>query len=204
MGAWRSGDRRRGIALCGVVLVAVGGCQAHHVAAIDPNPSGVVIPATPMPLVSSLPSCATHQLRLSFDVLQGAGGDNVAVFRLTNTGIGSCQIQGFPGVTLNRPGAMGDVAARSSADYVSYIPIPFTPRLVVVKPGAFAEFGVEGSDSNAGTDQLWPSSASATVYPPGSTVALSVKVVMPIPAGEHSVRVTPIEPAGCLPYPNCK
>ena len=147
--------------------------------------------------------CAGTQLALKLGVIQGAGGDNVATFRLVNTSDIACHLQGFPGFTLRGSQSADVVAVRNSAERVGYIPTPYKPVPIVLRPGGYAEFAVEGSDYNAVANQLWPNSTSAVVYAPDTTLALTVAVKIPMPQHPSQITVSPVEPAGCIEKMSC-
>ena len=172
---------------------------------VSPTPSVTVSasPQSPAP-AGSTPRCVGTQLVVRFVEVQGASGDSVARFKVINAASVTCHLQGFPGFTLKGKGVADEVAVRSSASHSSYIPVPFTPRLVTLAPGGYAEFGVEASDSDVTHGGApWPKSISATVYAPGDTTPLTVRVEMPMPQEPNPLTISPVEPPGCIPNPNC-
>lgn len=204
------------IASCLALLLVSTSCKDHKTAALaSPSPSES---SSPTPVESGAPSmttapvstgptprCAGAHLKLRFERYQSAGGDYVGVFQLVNTSAAPCHLQGFPGVTLRGPSAADQVAVRNSKDRVGYIPTPYKPRLVVVAPGSYAEFVIEGAVSNSehGTD--WPKSSTALVYAPDDTVALTVGAVMPMPQTPYStITVSVVEPPGCIEPFTCE
>lgn len=147
-------------------------------ASADPSPS------TP---VSAGHVCQPTALAVKLGSSQGAAGHILDVFTLTNTGAVSCQLDGYPALTLLTAGGQTVPATYSHGADMAFP--ARSPQPVKLAPGTTASFSVGYPDVPSGSQGSCPSAAAVRVTPPGDTGSVSVHVAMS-PCG--TVDVSPV------------
>ena len=103
-------------------------------------------------------------MKASLGDTQGGAGQRYTVLVLTNTGSSSCELRGFPGVSLldGTGKQLGQPAAREGTE----------GSLVTLAPGGAASTTLQTSAEGMGA-ACEPTSTQLRVFPPDNTVALT-------------------------------
>lgn len=121
------------------------------------------------PAATTIPLCAASQLKLTVGSPSGAAGSAYYPLRLQNTGSGTCEMVGYPGVSFLDAGRqqVGPAADRQPADR--------TAKVVLV-PGGYAYATLRLVNAHNYPDATCgPQTASyVRVFPPDNTDALEV------------------------------
>lgn len=108
--------------------------------------------------------CSTEQLKGSLGETQSGAGQRYTVLILTNTGTKTCELRGFPGVSLLDAAGkqLGAPASREGNEGPT----------VTIAPGASASATLHTSAQGTGS-ACEPTSTQLRVYPPDNTAALT-------------------------------
>jgi hypothetical protein len=108
--------------------------------------------------------CSTDQLKASLGETQSGAGQRYTVLILTNTGTKTCELRGFPGVSLLDAAGkqLGEPASREGSEGPT----------VSIAPGASASTTLHTSAQGLGA-ACEPTSTQLRVYPPDNTAALN-------------------------------
>ncbi len=147
---------------CAVSIAACGGSTA---------PSSTVAPRALTPLPSGVRGCSSRELALSYQRVGAAAGHVEATFELRNRSVRDCTLFGYPGVRLfdaaHRP-----LPTRLSDGNGFFPDTVLPPRLVRMKRGAVARFGVSYSD----VGRACRAAATLEALPPNAEAALRVSL----------------------------
>jgi hypothetical protein len=135
----------------------------------------------PTGVVSST-QCSSSALSASVGVSQAGAGQRYTALVLTNTGSKTCDLKGFPGVSLLDSSAnqIGEPAGREGAE----------GSLVTLDPGGSASTTLHTSAPGLGPT-CEPASTQIKIYPPDNTVAIVIPAVYTSCGGFHVTSLVP-------------
>ena len=116
---------------------------------------------------TALPShCASSELRAALGPADAGAGQIYQPIIVTNTGTRSCQLRGFPGVSLLDASSsqIGQPATRDGSEGAT----------ITLAPGASASAALHTTNGGQSADPCVGPSASIKVFPPDNTEALTV------------------------------
>jgi hypothetical protein len=119
----------------------------------------------------------------------GATGHQITYFQLKNASQRSCQLLGYPGVTL-ADGAGSPIPTKDQRGGGFIIGVD-PPRAVQLAPGGTAAFGLETHSCVAGDDRPGTMSASIQVIPPDETDHLTIPAQLAL-CQDQTLIVSPI------------
>jgi Protein of unknown function (DUF4232) len=166
------------LAACGSSASTAGAASSHSVGS-PPTSSAAASSPAPSPDVSSsaasahaagVPACATSDLSVTLGGSQGTAGSIYQTIDFTNTSSTTCNLYGYPGVSLtagNPPTQVGQAAAHSTT---------YPATFVTLAPGAVANAAVQVTEAgNYSSDDCDPTAATALlIYPPNQTASVSL------------------------------
>jgi hypothetical protein len=166
-----------------ILLVAgcltVAGCGSSREAATDTTTGSGSSSSTPSSSAEpSPPRCHTSQLQAAVRSGQGAAGSMYTPLSLTNTGTASCQMTGYPGVSLLDVSGnqIGSPATHSAA----------TVAAITLAPGDAAHT-VMRTQNPTGGNPCDPVSTSVKVFPPDELDALTVPGALQTCGGDFTI-----------------
>jgi hypothetical protein len=129
---------------------------------------------------ASVPWCALGVLRVTLGGQNAGVGNIYSTLVLRNVGRVSCNLRGYPGVSLVDAGGhqIGRAATRVAAD---------RPWLVL-RPGGTASTVIHTLNPGVGTNDCLPPSAALRVYPPDSYTSVLVRAKLSECIGVLEVR----------------
>jgi hypothetical protein len=169
------------ISICMVITLAAG-CSSGG----KKSASGTV--ATTTTRVSA--RCHTPELEATGPIDGGAAtGHQISYWQLKNISSRTCQLLGYPGVTL--ADASGNPITTKDQRGSGFITSGKPPGVVKMAPGATAVFGLETHSCIATGDHEGPKSASIQIIPPDETDHLTVKTGMAL-CQDQTLIVSPV------------
>jgi hypothetical protein len=184
------------ICLTGALLSACGGTSATPKSSTTTTralPRTSTVTTAPQPSSTtttptssgSVTSCSTGQLTLSFQTKEPAGGIQPGLVILTNSGLTTCTVAGYPGVSFldSASQPVGPDAARTSG----------TGSLVTLQSGQEASSYLQVEENACGSQP--PAAAFLQVYPPNQTTALTI----PTNLDACTSQVFPLEAGASFP-----
>jgi len=159
---------------------------------------GAVIERCSRPVAALAPApvgpCTGSDLKLSVEGGDAGMGNRVTILALQNTGVRTCSLGGYPGVSL--VDASGGVLAmvRSVQEPGSYFAKGMTPTPVSLAPQAKAFFDLAWNvvPHEAEGEKVCPEAKTLRLTAPGDTVQVSLPLAL-TPCGRQ-VRVSPFRP----------
>lgn len=152
------------LVLATTIVVAAAACSSGSDKASSTSTSSTSTTTTAAPTTTTASSrCTVAHLSATLGETQSGAGQRYTALVLTNTGSSTCELRGFPGVSL-LDGAgtqIGQPAGREGAEGAT----------VVLAPNASASSALHTSAEGMGPS-CEPTSAKIRVYPPDSTEAL--------------------------------
>ena len=115
------------------------------------------------------PACMTHNLQITPVIDGGAAGTRLLALSYRNTTTSTCNMVGFPGVTLYGRGGRKLAVARRG---IHHQPI----RVLQVKPGAREYGGISYSETPVPASRRCPPVTSLKIYAPNSRQASHVQL----------------------------
>lgn len=148
---------------CGSGSGGAGGSTASSSSTITTASTTTSVPTTNASVSST--HCPTEQLRGALGDSQSGAGQRYTALVLTNTGTRTCDLRGFPGVSLvDQNGTqIGTPAAREGSEGPT----------ITLAPGASASATLHTSAAGLGAP-CDPASAQIRVYPPDNTAPLTI------------------------------
>jgi hypothetical protein len=136
-------------------------------------------------------SSRCHTPELEATALGGgaATGHSISYFQLKNISSRTCQLLGYPGITL--ADASGNPIPTKDQRGSGFITNDQPPRPVKMAPGATGVFGLESHSCDAPGDHPGPTSASIQIIPPDETDHLTVKTGLAL-CQDQTLIVSPV------------